>query len=88
MGDAVSDSVQRDNWAVLCQESGARVLMVNNDQPHSQLSPAYSENKATLIYECRVWENICRHRRVKSHAAEIEIHKHAGGCLFSSVRVR
>lgn len=51
MGDAVSDSVQRDNWAALCQGSGARVLMVNNDQPHSQLSPAYSENKATLIYE-------------------------------------
>ncbi len=76
--EAVSDLVQWDNWATLCHSSKACVLMVNNDQPHSQLSqpsPAYSKNKAMLIYEHRVgvWEEICRHQHVKSYAAKIGI---------------
>jgi hypothetical protein len=76
--EAVSDLVQWDNWATLCQSVKACVLTVNNDQPHSQLSqpsPAYSKNKAMLIYEHRVgvWEKICRHQHVKSYAAKIGI---------------
>lgn len=76
--EAVSDLVQWDNWATLCQSSKACMLMVNNDQPHSQLSQpssAYSKNKAMLIYEHRVgvWEEICRHQHVKSYAAKIGI---------------